>query len=241
MTVRYGPLSIEWLGYATARIETEDGTVVYTDPGRYGVLDGQYPKDADLVVVTHNHHYDSDAIGQVADSDATIVVYEGVDAAEIDRDVTPVSELPFDVIRVTDDDHVAVETAVETIDVWSVPAYNEPDGPCADADGTVVHPKGLGCGYLIAVGGERVFWPGDSDALDGFAELDVSVFLANIGGTVVSDAEASADLADRMRPELVVPIHYNTLEMLEADSKAFAADVASRSIAVALDERGVDR
>lgn len=241
MTVRYGPLSIEWHGYATARIKTEADTVVYTDPGRYGVLDGQYPKDADLVVVTHKHHYDSDAIAQVADADATIVVYEGVNAAEIDRDVTPVAELPFEVSRVTDDDHIAVETATETIDIWSVPAYNEPDGPCAEADGTVVHPKGLGCGYLIGVGGERVFWPGDSDALDGFAELDVSVFLANIGGTVVSDAVASAELADRMGPELVVPIHYNTLEMLEADSKAFAADVASRSIAVALDERGVDR
>jgi len=114
MTVRYGPLSIEWLGYATARIETEDDTVVYTDPGRYGVLDGRYPKDADLVVVTHNHHYDSDAIAQVADADATIVVYEGVNAAEIDRGITPVAELPFEVIRVTDDDHIAVETATET-------------------------------------------------------------------------------------------------------------------------------
>jgi len=37
----------------------------------------------------------------------------------------------------------------------------------------------------------------------------------------------------------VVPIHYNTFEMLRADSGAFAADVAGRAIPVALDERGM--
>lgn len=237
MTVRYDTLSVTWLGYATARIETADGPVVYTDPGRYGVLDNYYARDADVVVVTHNHHYDSDGIEQVASEDATIVVYEGVDASEIDRDVTPVSALPFTVVRVTDDDHVAVETEHGVVDIWSVPAYNDPDGPCADADGNVPHPVGLGCGFLIGLDGHRVFWPGDSDALDGFSELDVSVFLANIGGSVVSDAAASAALAEQMQPELVIPIHYNTFELLNADAAAFVADVASRSIAVALDER----
>jgi L-ascorbate metabolism protein UlaG (beta-lactamase superfamily) len=35
----------------------------------------------------------------------------------------------------------------------------------------------------------------------------------------------------------VLPIHYNTFEALEADSEAFAADVASQGVPVVLDER----
>lgn len=238
MTVRHDNLTVEWLGYATARLETDDGFVAYVDPGRYGVLDDYWAKDGDLVVVTHNHHYDSKGILSVADSDATVVVYDGVDAGEIDRDVTPVDELDYEVVRIGEADRV---TAAGT-SVWSVPAYNDPDGPTADEDGTVVHPKGFGVGYLLSLNGTTVFWQGDSDALQGFAELDVSLFLANIGGGgLVSDYRDAADLAEAMDPDLVVPIHYDTFEQLEADGQAFAADVASRSIPVALDERSANQ
>ncbi|WP_348608972.1 MBL fold metallo-hydrolase [Halobaculum rarum] len=255
MTVRHDDLRVTWYGYATARIESEDGTVAYTDPGRYGVLSGEWtppgggnpkeaahpratdhrPMDADLVVVTHDHHYDSEGIERVAADDATVVVYEGVDAAGIDRDAKPVDELPFEVVRVGEADHVAVDGVG---DVWSMPAYNEADGPHADDDGSVPHPKGLGVGYRFTVGSEgtSVFWPGDSDALAAFAELDVSLFLANLSGSVCMSGPEAAALAERMDPDLVVPIHYNTQAFLEADSAAFASDVAKRAIPVALDE-----
>lgn len=87
MTVTYRDLQIEWLGYATVRIESPDGYVVYLDPGRYGVLEDYYARDGDLVCVTHDHHYDTDAIEQVAADDATVIVYGGIDADAIDRDV----------------------------------------------------------------------------------------------------------------------------------------------------------
>ena len=239
MSVTYDDLTVEWLGYATARVAA-DGPVVYTDPGRYGVLDDYWARDGDVVVVTHDHHYDPAGIRSVADADATLVIYEAVDPERIDRDVEPIAalEADYEVVRVDDETRVDVETDEGTVPVWSVAAYNEPDGPCANADGTVPHPAGFGCGFLFSVGDRTVFWPGDGDALEGFAELDVSVFLANIGGGgIVSDRHAAAGLAERMAPELVVPIHYDTFELLAADGKAFAGDVAARSIPVALDER----
>lgn len=257
MTVRHDGLQVTWYGYATTRIETEGGFVAYLDPGRYGVLTGDWtpvgggnpkeaahpratdfrPEDADLVCVTHDHHYDSDGIERVANEETTVVVYEGVDPAGIDRDVGPVEELPGEVVRIGEADHLAVDGVDGGADVWSVPAYNDPAGPRADADGTVPHPKGFGVGYRLSLGGTSVFWPGDSDALDAFAELSVSLFLANIAGTVVSTAAESADLAERMDPDLVLPVHYNTIEALQADSGAFARDVAKRGVPVVLDER----
>lgn len=244
MTVQYGTVSIEWLGYATARVTTTDGPVVYTDPGRYGVLDDYWARDGDVVVVTHGHHYDPAGIRSVAATDATILLAEAVDPSGVDRQVEGLESLAadYDVVRVDDTAQVGVEASDRMVTVWTVAAHNDPEGPCADADGAVPHPPGSGCGFLLSIDDHTVFWPGDGDALDAYAELEVDVFLANIGGGgVVADRHAAAVLANRMGPGLVVPIHYetggqDTDNRLSADGEAFAADVASRSIPVALDE-----
>ena len=253
MTVRHDDIRASWLGYATVRLEWPDEYVAYFDPGRYGVLTGEWtppdggdpataahpratdhrPRDANLVCVTHDHHYDSDAIERVAADDATLVVYEGVDASAIDRDVVAPEDLPYEVVRVDDEAHVTVDG----VDLWTVPSYNDPEGPYADPDGSVTHPPGFGAGYRLNRDGTSVFWPGDSDAFESFEALEVSLFLANISGSVCMDRHDAADLAEAMDPDLVLPVHYNTVEFLSADSAAFAADVAGRGVPVVLDER----
>jgi L-ascorbate metabolism protein UlaG (beta-lactamase superfamily) len=253
MPVRHNGLTVEWLGYATVRLETPDGFVVYLDPGRYGVLTGEWTapspaaeaahpqprdyhaRDGDVVCVTHNHHYDSDGVERVAREDATLVVHEAVDADAIDRDVAAPESLPYEVVRVTDDDHRTIPGETD-LDVWTVAAYNDPDGPYARDDGSVIHPRGEGCGYLLSLDGETVFWPGDTDAHEPLGRLEASLFLANISGSVCMDRHDAADLAEALDPELVLPVHYNTLDFLEADSAAFVTDVAKRGIPVALNE-----
>ncbi|CAJ52769.1 MBL fold metallo-hydrolase [Haloquadratum walsbyi] len=232
MTVRIESLSISWLGYATVRIESVDGFVTYIDPGRYGVLDNYYAHDGDLVVVTHNHHYDSDAINQVADETATIVAFEGIRTEQIDRDVTAVSNLSYDTIRIDAESHCVVGP----VDIWSLPAYNDPDGPTADADGSVVHPRGLGCGYRLSINNLSIFWPGDSDVLTGFQRLPVDVFLANIGGSVVMNRHAAASLTAALDPQLTIPIHYNTIDLLSTDADAFVIDVAQQNCPVVIED-----
>jgi len=54
------------------------------------------------------------------------------------------------------------------------------------------------------------------------------------GVTRVADADAT--LAERLDPDLVCPVHYDTFDRLAADSGAFAADVATRGVPVVLDE-----
>ena len=48
-------------------------------------------------------------------------------------------------------------------------------------------------------------------------------------------------LVEELDPDLVVPIHYDTFDRLEADGEAFAGDVAARSIPVALDARSANQ
>ena len=248
MTVRHDGLTLDWLGYATLRIEHED-TVVYFDPGRYGTLTGEWEpdtpgvghppardyraEDGDVVCVTHIHHYDDDGIERVAREDATVVAFEGIDVTDSDRDLTPGADLPYEVVEVGMED----ERVVDGVPVMTVPAYNHPDGRNVRADGTPIHPEGIGCGFLVEVGGTTVFWTGDTDVLDGHEELDASLFVPSIAQSFTMNRHEAADLAERMDPDLVVPIHYNTFEALEADSAAFAADVAGRGVPVVLDER----
>jgi L-ascorbate metabolism protein UlaG (beta-lactamase superfamily) len=256
MTVRFDDTEVTWLGYACARVAGADGTVVYTDPGRYGTMDGtwneQYglaghpdgrdyrPEDADLVLVTHDHHYDDDGVRRVSNDDTVVVCYEGVSAGGVmensGREVVEPEALPYDVRRIG----YGEDLTAAGVDVRAVPAYNEPDGPRQRADGSVYHPRGLGCGFRFVVGGRACFWTGDSDAVPEQEGLDVSLFLPTIAKSYTMTREEAAELAGALDPDLVVPIHYNTFEALGSDSAAFAADVAKRAIPLALDEDGLD-
>ncbi|MFC7059035.1 MBL fold metallo-hydrolase [Halovenus salina] len=249
MTVTHGDLTVEWYGNATVRLES-DGTVVYLDPGRYGVLTGEWeadsedaaaahpagparrPEDADFVCLSHAHHYDPDGIERVAADETTIAAFEGMDIRGSSRDLPRLAELPYEVVTLGTED----EAMLADFPVWTVPAYNESDGPRTRRDGTPYHPKGRGCGFLLSLDGTRVFWPGDTDVLDGHERLDVDVFLPPIGGALTMNRGEAAELAAALEPDLVVPIHYNTFEAIEADSQAFVTDVASKGIPVAVDE-----
>lgn len=247
MTVSYDNLTIEWLGYATVRIEGE--RTIYLDPGRYGVLTGEWepdsdrggahpeatdyrPEDGDLVCLSHVHHYDPDGIDRVLDDGGTVVACEGINTRTSSRNLPRLLDLAYDLEKIgTEAQLIAADTPI-----WTVPAYNEPDGPHTRADGTPIHPEGRGCGFLLSVDGTRLFWPGDTDVLPGHERLDVDVLLPPIGGRFTMDREAAANLAEAMDPDLVVPIHYNTFEAIETDSAAFADDLGARGIEVALDE-----
>ncbi|GGM65872.1 L-ascorbate metabolism protein UlaG (beta-lactamase superfamily) [Halarchaeum rubridurum] len=241
MTVDFGSHAMEWLGYATARVEGPDGTVVYTDPGRYGTLDGTWnerygdrphpdardydARDGDVVLVTHDHHYDDDGVERVAAPDATVVVYEAVSAERTSRDVVEPEALDYDVERVAYGDHLDVDG----VGVDVVPAYN------TAGSGRSGHPYEFGCGYRFAVGDRAYFWPGDSDVVPEHDALDVDVFLPSISRSFTMDRHDAAALAASLQPDLVLPIHYNTFDDLASDDEAFAADVASRGVPVVLD------
>ncbi|QFU83566.1 MBL fold metallo-hydrolase [Natronorubrum aibiense] len=220
MAVSYDGITFERLGHASKRLETDDGRVVYVDPWS-DVLDGE-PKDGDVVFVTHDDfdHYDPDGIDAVAGPDATIAVYEAVDT----------DDLPFDVVDLP----LEGETTVDGIDVQTVPAYNDPDGPHVDEDGEPFHAEGEVIGLVFELSGTTVFFPSDSDALEHYETITADVLVPPIGGHFTMDRHEAAALAQHIEPDLVLPEHYDTFEPIETDAEAFAADLEADGIRVDL-------
>ena len=211
MSVQYGDLSFERLGHASVRIETDDGLVVYIDPWSE-VLDDERG-DGDVVFVTHDDfdHYDPDAIDAVASDDATVVVYEGIDTADLDRDETL---LAYD-----------ESLTVRGIDVQAVPAHNRADGEHVDENGEPFHAEHEVVGLLLGFDGTTVYFTSDTDFLQAHNHVEADVFVPPIGGHYTMDRREAAEFAESVDPDLVLPVHYDTFEAIETDAEAFADEV----------------
>ena len=228
--IEHDGVALSWLGHATVRVAS-GGTTVYIDPGRYGVLDDYDGADGDVVCVTHGHHYDADGIRAVARPDATVVAFDGINTHRIDRDVERFADLPYEVRSVDSESDIAVGDAI----VRTTAAYNDPDGLHVRANGDPYHPKGRGCGFHVTIEGVSVYCPGDTDVLEGHEHLAVDVFCPPIGGTCTMDRHEAAGLAVALDPGLIIPIHYDTVDAIDADAETFAADLAERGVEVRLD------
>ena len=220
MSVQHDGLLFERLGHASVRIETSGGQVMYIDPWSQ-VVDGE-PHDADVVFVTHNDrdHYDTAAIEAVADTETTVVAYEAIDTADLNRDVTP---LAYD-----------GALTVDSIEVQAVPAYNEPDGEHVDESGEPFHAEREVVGLMLTIDGTRVYFASDTDFLDAHTELEADVFLPPIGGNFTMDRHEAARFAESVDPALVLPVHYDTFEEIETDSDAFKETVEEDETTVQL-------
>lgn len=218
MAVEHDHLTIDRLGHASVRLETGDGTVVYVDPWS-DVLEDE-PGDGDVVFVTHADfdHYDPDGIAAVAGPDATVAVFEAVDTSDLGVDVV---DLPY-----------SGETGVDGIEVETVPAYNDPEGDHVDDDGMPFHAEGEGIGLLLALEGIDVYVPSDTDFFDHHESIEADVFVPPIGGHYTMDRHEAADFARSVDPALVIPIHYDTFDTIDADAEAFAAELEDEGIRV---------
>ena len=227
MSVAYDGLTFERLGHASVRIETSDGYTLYLDPWSE-VLGDRDPSDADVVFVTHDDvdHYDPDAIKRVATSETTIVAYERIDTSNLEgaEAVWALSE--------------GEDLTVDGIAVHAVPAYNRADGEHVDDDGNPFHAHHEVIGLLLSIEGTMVYFPSDTDVLTEHealaAEIDVDVFLPPIGGHYTMDRHEAAAFAERLAPELVLPVHYDTFEAIETDAEAFKQDVETSETTVQL-------
>ncbi len=97
---------------------------------------------------------------------------------------------------------------------------------------------GLAGGFLIEVEGKNLYHAGDTGLtkeMELLAEEDVRIALLPIGGNFVMDEEDAARAVRMIRPEAVVPMHYDTFDLVKADAGRFADLVGDAARVVILE------
>jgi len=106
------------------------------------------------------------------------------------------------------------------LEVEAVPMYNLQRGP---QPGALYHTKGRGNGYVLTLGGKRIYISGDTEAIPemrALKNIDVAFVCMNLPYTMTPEEAAAGVKA--FRPKVVYPYHYRG-----SDLKVFAAALAN--------------
>ncbi|HBY99482.1 MAG TPA: Zn-dependent hydrolase [Chloroflexi bacterium] len=183
--------NIHWLGHDSFKISGE--RVIYIDPWQL-----ENPERADIVLVTHEHrdHLSRPDIEQISDEHTTVVATAAC-AAQLERIVNVVIVAPGD------------NSTVQGVPIEVIPAYNVNK---YRSEGVHFHPKEAGgVGYIVTVGGKRIYHAGDSDLTPEMMKVDADIVLLPVSGRAVMTAEEAADAVRSIRPEVAIPMHYGSI------------------------------
>jgi L-ascorbate metabolism protein UlaG (beta-lactamase superfamily) len=189
-----GDLRITFVGHGSLIFEFEE-RVIHVDP--YGRLaDYSTLPKADVIFVTHHHgdHLDVGAIDAIK-TDETVIVLTERCAEEVSGGI---------VMRNGE------TRVVDGIGVEAVPAYNIVH---MRNDGTPFHPKGVGNGYVLTMGGLRVYVAGDTEntpEMKALKSIDIAFLPMNLPYTMTP--EMVADAAAAFKPGILYPYHFGETE-----------------------------
>jgi len=202
-------VSINWLGNSGFLLEG-DGKKIYIDPY---LIDKEpaFDDKADILLITHEHfdHCSPEDIRKVRRSDTTTLIPENCSL-----------EFRGDARRVAEGDILADGLEIKGVRIEVVPAYNL-DKP--------YHPRGLGVGYIVELGGSRIYHAGDCDFFPEMETFSADIALLPIGGTYTMDEEEAASAAAVISPSFVIPMHYGYSEGMDGDPERFKALVHSKN------------
>ena len=177
--------------------------VIYFDPFRLP----EAPHDADVIFITHAHydHFSPEDIDRIRKSDTVFLI-----PASMKSDLSKLGANGSRVVALVPGE----SKEVCGIPVETVPAYNRTKP---------FHPKKNGwLGYIITVGGVRIYVAGDTDATEETQGVKCGVALLPIGGTYTMNAKEARELALKLAPSAVIPTHYGTVVGSFSDYDSFA-------------------
>lgn len=195
--MKIGDVELKWLGHAGFLIK--NSKVIYIDP--YQIKEGS--EKADLILITHSH-YDHCSV-----ADMQKIVQEGtkiIMPADCQSKITRFNVgIKMEVIE------PGQELDLGDVKISVLPAYN------VDKH---FHPKDeLWVGYLIKMHDVLVYHAGDTDfipemqKLTGYKQQGKKfVALLPIGGRFTMNVEEAVEAAKSIKPDVVVPMHYGSIE-----------------------------
>ena len=183
----FGDITITTFTHSDIQFEYR-GKVVHVDP--WSVSDLSKAKPADLILITDdvNHHLDPKAIAQVRKPGAPVVI-----AANGKKQV------PDGIVMSNGQKREIAGVQIEATAAYDI-KLGEP-----------YHPKGEANGYIITLGGKRLYVVGVTECVDevkNARNIDVAFFPMNVPLQRM-EPEGALDCLIMMRPKVVYPYHYD--------------------------------
>jgi len=205
-----GPLLIQPVGHAST-VLTWDNKTIYVDPsGGAEAFAGLAPPDLVLITDIHGDHHDPKTLAGLNAARAVFVAPQAV----ADK-LGETAKAKAVVLRNGD------KTEQAGISIAAIPMYNLPETPDSR------HPKGRGNGYVLHLGGQSVYFSGDTEDIPemrALQNIDVAFVCMNLPYTMDVNQAAQGVLA--FKPKIVYPYHYrgqNGLSDVEAFRKTVNA------------------
>jgi L-ascorbate metabolism protein UlaG (beta-lactamase superfamily) len=194
ITTSAGDLEITVLGHGSLLMVFNE-KFIYVDPFSR-VADYSKLPQADLILITHEHrdHLDLGALASVRTERSTVVLTETC-AEQVDDGIVMQNG---DMITVMD------------LQIESVPAYNIVH---KRENGQPFHPRGVGNGYIITFGDQRVYVAADTENIPEMKNLqgiDIAFLPMNLPYTMTP--EMVADAAKTIQPKILYPYHYGNTD-----------------------------
>jgi len=188
------------------------GKVIQVDP--WSVLDLSRYKRADLILITDDpgHHLDVKAIAALRKANAPVIIPE-----------TGKAKFPDGIIMANG------ERASEGgITVEAIPAYDVIQGEPA-------HPKGKSNGYVITLGGKRIYVAGVTECVPevrALKNIDVAFVPLNIPLERMTPS-AAAECVKAIAPTIVYPYHYDQVLVAKLANPNATAEGPANGLTVA--------
>lgn len=200
----YQGLKIDHFEQSGFRIRAK-AKVIYIDP--YNLKENQI-EPADYIFVTHEHfdHCSEKDIQKVIKPQTLVIASESCNLTQKFLKRLGVKSLIF----------MGHNESAEfdELKVKTIPAYNLDKHFHPRLDGKV--------GYVIEVGGVKIYHTGDTDKIPEMEKLqDIDVAMLPVSGTYVMNWQEAVEATKVIKPKLAIPMHYGSVVGSEEDAQKF--------------------
>ncbi len=198
-TTSQGDLIIQPINHATF-VMAWAGKLIYVDPvGGAERFEGLPRPDVILVTDIHGDHMSEDTVTAIAQMDTVIVAPKAVSDA-----------LPLALKTATRVVANGETVNVEGIGIEAIPMYN------ITPDRLQYHAKGRGNGYVLTMGGKRVYIAGDTEDVPEMRQLrDIDIAFVPMNLPFTMTVEQAASAVREFKPRVVYPYHSRNSDVNE--------------------------
>lgn len=206
-------MKVRFLGHACFRIE-DRGKVILTDPYLDENPLSPVKSDqvsADYILVSHAHFDHLGEAVKIAKASSGLIISTAEVATKCSNEGADTHAL-----------HIGGKHAFDFGYVRLTPAFH----------GSGI-PGGHACGFIVNFFGKRFYFAGDTGLfgdmrlLGEIEPLDLAIL--PIGDNFTMGPDDALRAVQMLNPKTVIPMHYNTWPLIQADPQAFKREVESRT------------